>query len=369
MRRALLFVMLAACSSSSAPAGPSPTPSNGPPDAGCPAGLHAQEGACVTRLTVQRSPVEISPVRDHHTTHVIETSSGPYLYVLAGTDAWNTIHDDVQRAAIKEDGSITAFEPAGKMPYTVAGHCTVRQNGRLIATGGLTSKRTGVTAKTISAPIDGAGVIGAWSDGPEMPMPVMHHTCEVAKGYLFVFGGRGSSGSSTNLAARARIKDDGTLDPFEKLAPLSPERSHHAGFVRGDRVYLVGGLTGNPVGNQAKDRKDVVFAALSADGTLGPFEPAGELPGNLSISAAQPYGDAIYLFGGYPGGSAYSNEIRRIILTPDGTVAEATAIEAKLPSARGHVHQTPTWKNRIYSVGGHDDLDTSIGFVDIGTFE
>jgi hypothetical protein len=53
---------------------------------------------------------------------------------------------------------------------------------------------------------------------------------------------------------------------------------------------------------------------------------------------------------------------------PDGTVSDATVIEPTLPAVRGHVHQTPMWKNRIYS-GGHDDADRSIGHVDIGTFE
>jgi hypothetical protein len=196
----------------------------------------------------------------------------------------------------------------------------------------------------------------------------MHLTCERVGDAIYVFGGRGTDSRSTAMSARARIGPDGSLSAFEPTTALSPDRSHHASFVRDGKIYLVGGLTGDPTGEMT-DRDDVVFAAIGDDGALGEWTPAGALPKALSVSAAQLYEDAVYVPGGLVGGAKFTDEIRRATFLPDGTLSEFETLEAKLPSPRGHVHQIPIYKTFFFSVGGKDNREKSLGLVDVGRFQ
>ncbi len=307
-------------------------------------------------------------MRDHHVTFVVESNVGPALYVFGGTNAWQTQYDDIQRAKISPDGTILAFEPIGTLPEARAGHCGVLVGKTAIFVGGvLGNGHPGIGGSTVRVPINDDGTIGTASKGPDLPDAVMHATCDVHGGYLYVVGGRGTRGGSIAQVVRARVHDAGTLDAFESLTPLSPDRSHHASFVRGEYLYVLGGLTGNPAGTNS-DHSDVIRAKFEADGTLGAWQPAGNFDTPLSVSAAQLFADRVYVFGGYPGGSAYTDVVRRGTIGEDGSMV-FEKLDAKLSLARAHVHQTPVWKTFIYSVGGHNDVDESIGTVDIGSFQ
>src|SRR3954454_21455763 len=98
----LLSSVLLACSSSTPTESPGPKPDETPPEAppaptACGAGtyMNGETSKCepFPSLGVARSAVEVAPIRDHHSTIILETSGGPFLYVLGGTDAWNSIHD------------------------------------------------------------------------------------------------------------------------------------------------------------------------------------------------------------------------------------------------------------------------------------
>jgi hypothetical protein len=320
-------------------------------------------------LNVQRSSAVISPIRDHHTTAVIETAAGPYLYVFGGTDAWTTLHNDVQRARINDDGTLAAFEKAGVLPAPRAGHCLAKIKDRYLLAGGiLPSVATlGVSASTILVTIGADGMVSDVAPGPNLPKAVMHLTCDVQGDYVYALGGRGSDSKSTTMSARAHIGADGSLGAFEAQTALKPDRSHHASFIREKRIYVVGGLTGDPTGDYV-DRSDMIMATIGDDGALGAWSAAGKLPMALGVSSAQLYKDAVYLVGGLEG-DIFSDKVRRGTFNDDGTLMPIATLASKLPAARGHVHETPMWKTFFFSVGGQDDNGTSLGTVDVGHFE
>jgi hypothetical protein len=318
---------------------------------------------------VQRSSSVIAPIRDHHATAVIETSSGPYLYVFGGTDDWQILHDDVQRARIHDDGTLGPFESAGKLPTPRAGHCLAKVRDRLLLAGGTVPANgsMGIKPTSVLVRLGADGKIADAVPGPDLPKAVMHLSCEVHGDYVYALGGRGANSKSTTLSARAKINEDGTLGPFEAQPALAPDRSHHASFVREKRLYVLGGLTGDPTGAY-DDRSDAIMADIHDDGTLGAWTPAGKLPTTLSVSSAQVYKDAVYVVGGLEG-LTFSDKIRRATFNDDGTLSAFATLPDKLPAARGHVHQTPMWKTFLFSVGGKDDSQSSLGTVDVGTFE
>lgn len=298
---------------------------------------------------------------------ILETSSGPYLYVFGGTDDWQTIPKDVQRAHIKDDGSLEPFEVAGQLPAPRAGHCIAKTKDKYLLVGGIVQAngKQAPDPSTVQVTIGPDGKVAETKDGPPIPKGVMHLTCDVAGDFLYVLGGRGVTSKSSTMSARAKIGPDGSVGAFENQTPLSPDRSHHASFVRGKRIYIAGGLTGDPTG-QYTDHDDVMSAAIGDDGTLGAWEPAGKLPKTLGVTAATLYQDAVYIFGGLEG-FQFVDTIRRATWNDDGTLSEWATLKAKLPGPRGHVHQLPVYKNHVYSVGGNDG--TSLGNVDIATFE
>ncbi|MEO6417762.1 MAG: hypothetical protein ABIP39_00045 [Polyangiaceae bacterium] len=360
-----LLAALGACSSTTTNSATPPIADGGAAD--------ATTFACDTPdtpLTVTRSPLSITPVRDHHVTFVYESKAGPYLYVMGGAqNDFSDVWDDVQRSKIAADGSLGPFETISHITGGLAGAALGIIGNTVILAGG-TAMRPGFLDTTKLVSIGDDGMLGAWRDGPSLPDSVMHAAAVVDKKNFYVFGGTTGSAAST-MAARATLGDDGTLSPFTNVTALSPARSHMAAFVFNRGIYLVGGLTESPQGNPPS-RKDVLLTQILSDGSLDAWTPAGDLPISLSVSAAQLYGCSIYMFGGLTDGSQalpYTDRILRSSIATDGTLAATTVIAPKLSIARGHVHQTPVYKNFIYSVAGRQADQTAIGTIDIGTFQ
>ena len=369
-------VALWACSSSESTGGVGPSSDGGAPEAAaaveCGDGTYrTAEGKCepFPTLTLARSAKTLAPARDHHTTAVIETAAGPYLYVFGGTDD-PLVFNDVQRASIAADATLGAFEPAGKLPTPRAGHCLVRVKDRFLIAGGIVAGAGSIKVSTTSllVTIGADGSVESASPGPALPAAVMHLSCEVSGEYVYALGGRGLDNKSTTMSARAHINEDGSLGPFEAQTPLTPDRSHHASFIRGGRLYVLGGLTGNPASGP-QEHSDAIMTRLGDDGSLGRWEPAGKLPTTLSVTAAQLYKDAVYILGGLEDGTTFTDRVRRATFEADGTLSAFATLPVNLPAARGHVHQTPMWKNFVFSVGGRGSDEDSLGSVDVGRFE
>lgn len=371
-----LVALLSSAACSSAGTSPS-TPADPAPEDATPSPIVCGEGSYATAagacerfpaLSVTRSNVTLAPARDHHTSMVIETSSGPWLYVFGGADGWQVLLDDVQRAKIGPDGALGPFEPAGKLPEARAGHCMVKRGDKIHLVGGVArGVNHGPSETSVVLTLDAEGKVTASAPGPKLPAAVMHLSCDLAGDWVYALGGKGRNGKTTTMAVRAKLAPDGTLGAFEKQTTLDPDRSHHAAFVRGSRLYLLGGLRGDPAA-EPEERKDVVFAEIDADGALGPWNAAGALPAALSVSSAQLYKDAVYVFGGLEP-SGFTTKIRRATFEADGTLTKFDTLAAKLPDPRGHVHQTPMHGPFIYSVGGKDSSEVSLGEVDVGRFE
>lgn len=323
-------------------------------------------------LSIARSSVTVDPPRDHHASFVYETKSGAFLYVVGGAqDEFAVVHDDVLRAEIHQDGSLGPFAKIGTLPDTLAASGVALVGDVVVLSGGMGGKgRLPVHGHTLTARIAEDGTLGPWTAGPELPNTAMHPASAVHGDSVYVFGGTGGT-VPTTMSVRARVRPDGTLSEFEKLTPLSPRRSHQAAFVHGGSVYLVGGLTEAAQGNPPS-RTDVVRAEILSDGTLGPWIEAGTLPVPLSVSSAEVRGCHVYMLGGLsdgPPAMPFSDTVLRGTLAEDGSIVDIVALESRLSVKRAHVHQTPIFRDFIYSVGGRsNDRFASLATVDIGTF-
>jgi len=368
---ALALVLAAACSP-----GPPPAPAGepaSPADAGdaavaspCAKGLRLEGSVCTASLVgFTRSDVDLGSQRDHHTTHVFVVGGVPYLYVTGGTTGWKGEFSDVVRAKIRGDGGLEAFGEAGSLPLKIAGHSLVRVGDVLVLVGGTTG--TSISSATYTTKFGADGRIEGWTQGPNLPVGVMHTHAAVLGEYVYIAGGRGhKTGTSVAEVARMRVLADGTTGPMEALAPLPADRSHGMVFERQGFIYLFGGLRGDPAGKH-EPLADVIRAKPTPEGKLV-WEPAGALALPRSVTAAELVGDGVYVLGGLEGSATFRNDVLRGRFDGAGKLTFET-LPAKLPSARGHVHQTPFFAGSMYSVGGINGAGKTFSSIDVATFE
>lgn len=369
--RALLFACatatLVACSPSSSPS-PSAAPPAAPAAATDDAGAPADVACDAPTITFAKSSATITPSRDHHHTLVREVGGVPYLYVLGGEDEdFDIVHDDVQRAKIGADGSLGAFESAGKIPRGRAGAALAVVGDDVVLAGGVVQQPM-FTDEILVARFDAQGRLDTWTAGGKLPSKVQHAAAVVVGREVYVFGGT-LGASASDLSVKVTVGDDGTLGPVTKLTPLSTPRSHHVAFVDGGAVYLVGGLDKGPVGNPPS-RSDAVRAQIQPDGTIGAWETVGALAHPLSVSAVQKVGCSYLFVGGLDDtvkNGPYSDQVLRGSLASDGSFRSEAPLDAKLDVARAHVHQTPVYKQFLYSVGGRGDDGSTLSSIAIGT--
>lgn len=340
---------------------------------GCPSGSHELEsGGCASTLAFVRSSAELPAPRDHHTTLVAEPGGEPYLYVFGGgTDGNTTIYRDVLRAPIGGDGSLGAFEEVGEMPESRLGHTTVLIGDRVIVSGGLSDGAGGLHAlrTTVMATLTDDGGLGPWSEGPDLPQAVMHHSCNADGRHVLCIGGRIAGNYTSDLAVRAELEADGTLTPYQAVTPLSTSIGFHQAFVRDHMLYIAGGLHRDAPMPEFELLARISRAEIGEDGSLGPWLPAGELPVPLNVGAVELFLDRVYWVGGMHGAHGASAGVLEGSFQGDGSLADVAVSPAALSTARMHVHQAPVYKTWLYSVGGRDSQDSSLTSIDVGSFE
>jgi hypothetical protein len=371
VRSLVALAALAGCAAESGPTDDAGGPP--PPDLACPAGQHAVDGGCDSTLTWMAMPAQsaIAPGRDHHATFIASgASAGPGLYVLGGTDHYASyILSDVQRAPIGPDGTPGAWQKLAPLPRRLAGHGIAQVDDIVIVVGGVSVSANGqtfLTDKVSTARVQPDGTLSAWVDQAPVP-PVREHLSLVTSDHwVYAIGGLvGTDGTSD--VSRAQVAADGTISSWTKMTPLPDKRSHQAAAVAAGAIWLTGGLEGDPASN-APALDDVLRAPINADGTLGSWTTVGTLPAPLCVHSELAVGNTIYVVGGIEGSVDFTANVRRASVAADGTIG-AWEDAPMLPSARGHVLETPLWNQRIYSVGGSIFDLSVLGDVVVGTFQ
>ena len=241
-------------------------PDAGPPDAGV-----APAPPCPTRITWTLGPDFPEP-RDHHATFVWTGPSGPSLYVVGGFNP-SGVFTNAWRAAIAADGSLGEWTPAGRPDARTSGMALAQHGDRVYMLGGHSGAMR--IAASSSFTVAATGELADPRAEPALPAPRFHASGAVHGDALFVTGGLGTSGEAEPSVFRARFGAAGALEAWARLDDLPAPRSHHSSYVQGDFLYLVGGFSGNPVGNRITSHPDVIRAAIDEGGGLGAWETVG----------------------------------------------------------------------------------------------
>ena len=306
-----------------------------------------------------RAAATMPAPRDHHVTFVTDG----WIFV-AGGNTYASLRSDVWRARLLDDGSMGDWEPAAPLPGPRAGHSVAVTERTVVLTGGQLTDRTN-TPTTLVATIGPAGRLGPWSPGPPLPAGRFHHSSVTHKGWVYVTGGLEPRTSVASVHG-AKLDANGVPTAWVDLTPLPTPRSHHATVVHEGALYVVAGLNGNPAGEHQQLR-DILRAPILADGSLGPWAEAGRLDSAYATHAAFVRDGLLYVVGGVESNARFVGTVQRAPIHPDGSLGVFEPAAA-LPVGRGHVHQTPLWKDWVYSVGGSASRRL-VTAVHIGTFK
>ncbi len=181
-----------------------------------------------------------------------------------------------------------------------------------------------------------------------MPEPRQMHGSAVARDYLYIISGAGSS--PTNTVMKASIGPDGQLSGWTQTTPLPQPRLYigNSTIVLDDIIYVVGGAA------QIKDNtgyRNAVYAKPDENGNLSRWVesvpwPGGELQAPVTVATP----GYIHLIGGLdrdtPRNNAFSIEVR-----PDGHLGSQWERSAPLPVALWY-HHAAVSAGRVYVWGG-----------------
>lgn len=318
-------------------------------------------GATSADLTWTAGTALPSP-RDHHVTFVAQGPRGAMLHVVAGND-YRTVFGDRWSAPLNRDGDVGEWvQSPDTLPFARAGLAVAQSPSMVILTGGKPRGQVPNTAEALVASINPDGQIGAWRAAPAMPSPKFHHSMVYHAGWVYALGGI-ETDISVNTVFAAPV--DPELGAWRQLDTLPTPRSHSAAVVHDGAIYLVSGNSGHPARNPVQ-LPTIIRAAIRPDGSLGPWTEAGRLDSAIATHAATVHDGWLYIMGGVEQNARWVDYVQRARFQSDGTLGPWER-HSTMPRAKSHVHQAPTYQNRVYSVSG-SQRRVVYPEVDVGRF-
>jgi hypothetical protein len=300
---------------------------------------------------------------DHQVSFAIASETFAHVYLLGGVKDRSEFHRESWYAAVGADGTLGTWTETTAMPAAVGGHAVAVVGNRVILIGGRDRTLANLDIVHVGA-VAADGTIGAWEAGPTLPGGRFHSVAVVNGRWLYVIGGI-ETGAAIDSVLRIELKDDGGFGAWQEAGKLPAPRSHHAALVHDGALYVLGGLSGDPMRSSSETHADVWRAPLGSDGSLGAWETLASLPNRTSAMAAAAIGGSIFVVGGIEGSAYYSEHVRRAEIQADGSIA-AWSEASDLPVGRAHVHQLPIVGERVFSLGG-STRNGSIETVVVGT--
>lgn len=244
-----------------------------------------------------------------------------YLYVLSGDD-FATIKNDVQFAPIHADGSIGAWQDTTSVPYPNRLYRAAAVYNGTIYLIGSQGLFLDYYSDVLYAAIHSDGTIGDWSPTTSFSTPRWFHAATVYNGYLYVSGGEDSSATLLNDVQTARINANGTIGAWTAATSFSTAREIHTFVAYKDFLYIIGGVTTSSALNDVQ-----VAPLVSQSGNVGAWNSTTAFPTPRTYFASVVYNGYLYVLGGSKQVSPYNylKDVQFAPINPDGTVGTWTA--------------------------------------------
>ncbi len=218
-----------------------------------------------------------------------------------------------------------------------------------------------LSSKTLRV-VDAASTqMSAWVPVSSFQYPRRALTAVAVNGYLYVLGGINDNDAYVKEVEYARIKPDGTLGAWRTTATLVEGRFYLAAVGTNNYLYALGGATG-PRGDDNQPIASVERARINADGSLEPWQLHNYLTTPRRGLKTVKYNNQIYAIGGYNG--VFLKSVERATLQPDGSLGE-WQLEKEASTIDRYIHSAAIFNNHIYLLGGHVRSAQKISYGDV----
>ncbi len=239
------------------------------------------------------------------------------LYITGGRTN-NTYYSDTQVAPINSNGTVGSWTAISGTTLATAraGAGVVSTNGNIYAVSGYNGSTLYDTVQIAGVNNGGGGQAGSWTTdstdtftgGRTEAQTVAHN------GYLYVLGGRNGS-SYLNTVQFAPLNTDGTVGAWVAGPNFTTGRSVFSATAMNGYMYILGGRNG-----ASTYLKDIQYAKINADGSLGAWASAGSNVFNAGQgSCVVAYNGYIYSLGGWDGSTDH-NSVRYAQQNAGGTI-------------------------------------------------
>ncbi len=181
--------------------------------------------------------------------------------------------------------------------------------------------------------------LGGWTAGPNIPVGVDRTTLIVTKNRVYLLGGLTTGYNNINNIYTAVIAADGSVGNWTSAGNLPSAISDAEVIVVKNKVHLIS-YYGSYV------------STINADGTIGGWSTGSVHPGNLLGTRAIVIKNYVYTLGGNSGGTNVVSTIYRATINSDGSLSGFSAV-GNLPAVIQQ-HRIAVTKNRVYILGGHN---------------
>lgn len=262
------------------------------------------------------------------------------VYLLCGHNGTAYTNTSLT-APINPDGTLGAWTSGGNLPIALGNSLGIVINNKVYIMGGYTG--SSAVANVYSASINSDGTLAAWETETSLPIPLSHSQVAIVKNRVYLIGGVSTSGRVSDIYY-ATVSNEGALGPWVSAGNLPLTLSHTHIVVTNSRVYLLGGYTGSSYSSA------VYSAPINADGSLGAWLTEPNLIENLGYSSLIVVKNKVFLIGGMTGNTSTS-QVRVSTINADGTLG-AWQTGTQIPQAL-YTGQAVVTSSRVYLLGGY----------------
>ena len=188
---------------------------------------------------------------------------------------------------------------------------------------------------------------GQWTSKAVLPEPISDYQAVSHKNHVYVIGGQKGCNSSDTCAGtvvNTVYQYDTKLDKYTDKAVLPEARYRYASAVVDDKIYIIGGLTGDSATGMKK-------TTLIYDISTNSWSDGPDMATGRSDTCAAVVGSKIYVVAGYASGFEALDSVE-VLDTAAASPAWATA--PKLPAKRGDITCASSG-GKVYAIGGYYD--------------
>ncbi len=164
---------------------------------------------------------------------------------------------------------------------------------------------------------------------------------------LYVVGGISESGMVLQTIEAATVMPDGSLAEFTAAPSLTTKRYGHTTQVIGNLLYVIGGH------DESGGLATIETSTIGSEGVLGPFSPAGSLPGDPRYGATSVVvGTTLYVLGGQSSPTLAFDSFVQAPINGDGTLGSFTMPTTTHMTAKRVGATSAALNGKLYVIGG-----------------